>query len=77
MEIIIYKTNIRNEAALHRVSLWLNKAVGPANWQLDINSSDKKLTVYSNSTINKSQVTAAIQKAGFKVMNLDDYFAVY
>ena len=73
MELITYKTNIRNEAALSRVAVYLNKAVGSSNWQLDISSIDRVLTVYSPGIVNEDGVLTAVKKAGFKAMNLNDY----
>ncbi len=77
MELIIYKTNIRNEAALSKVAPYLNKAVGTANWQLDLSASDCKLTVYSPGIVNEMQVLDAVHKAGYKAVNLEDYYAIY
>ncbi len=77
MEILTYKTNINSEAAMKRVAPVLNNLVGPANWQLDIDSLDKRLTLYADSVINELQISAAIQKAGFVAVNIDDYLAIY
>lgn len=77
MELISFKTNIGNESALSCVAPYLNLAVGAANWQLDLKSSDKKLTVFSNSIINEIQVEMAVNKAGFRAMNLDEYHSIY
>jgi len=74
MELITYKTNIRNEAALSRVAAHLNKAVGSANWQLDVSSVDRILTVYSPGIVNEDGVLTAIKKAGFKAINLNDHY---
>jgi copper chaperone len=77
MELITFKTNINSESALNKVAPFLNQVVGASNWQLDLNSREKKLTVFSNSIINEIRVEEAIQKAGFRAMNLDDYYAIY
>jgi copper chaperone len=77
MELITFKTNINSESALNRVAPFLNQVVGASNWQLDLNSREKKLTVFSNSVINEIRVEEAIKRAGFRAMNLDDYFAIY
>jgi len=74
MELITYKTNIKNEAALSRVAAHLNKAVGSTNWQLDISSIDHVLTVYSPGTVNEDGVLTAIKKAGFKAINLNNHY---
>lgn len=77
MEIITYKTNISSEAELQRITPFLNNAVGPANWQLDLRNSDKMLTVYSPGMVNETQLLHAIRKARFKAINLDDYYSIY
>lgn len=77
MEIISFKTNISSESALCRVAPYLNRAVGSANWQLDLNSGDKKLTVFSNSLVDEIKVEEAVNRAGFRAMNLDEYYAIY
>ena len=76
MELITYKTNIRNEAALSRIAPYLNKAIGSPNWQVDITDTNRVLTVYSPGVINEAAVIKAVRKAGFKAMNLHDHYAV-
>lgn len=77
MELISYKTNIKNEKALLRVAPYLNRAVGSANWQLDLESPERKLTVFSPGLINEIHVEDAIHKAGFRALNLDEYYSIY
>ena len=77
MELLYFRTNINTEEALNRVAPFLNKVVGTSNWQLDIKSSEKKLTVFSNSSINDLLVEEAVSRAGFSAVNLDDYFLIY
>lgn len=74
MELISYKTNIKNEMALQRLTPFLNWAVGSANWQLDLESPDRKLTVFSIGIINEIHVEDALHKAGFRALNLDGYY---
>lgn len=74
MEPIFYKTNIKNEKGLQRVAPFLNRAVGSANWQLDLESSERKLTVFSPSIINEMHIEDAIHKAGFRALNMDGYY---
>ena len=77
MELITYKTNISSESAFNRVKPYLDNAVGRGNWQLDLCISDKKLTVYSPDVINESVVIGAIHKAGFRAVNIEDYYSIY
>lgn len=46
MELISFKTNIKSVSALNRVAPFLDWVVGSTNWQLDLKSTDKKLTVF-------------------------------
>jgi hypothetical protein len=77
MELITYKTNISSEAALNKVAPFLNLAVGSTNWQLDLKSNEKKLTIFSPGIINEMRVEEAMHKAGFRALNLDDYYSIY
>lgn len=77
MEIIRYKTNIATERGLKKIAPLLNQAIGPVNWQLDLSSEDKVLTVFSPAFIREEQVTAAFRNAGYRAINLDDFYAIY
>ena len=77
MQLITYKTNIPGEAALHKLMPVLNTVVGATNWQFDSQSSEKKLTVFANDILDEDRLVAAIQKVGFLIENLDDYYAIY
>ena len=68
MELISYKTNIKNETGLQRAAPFLNRAVGSANWQLDLESPHRKLTVFSPGIINEMQIRCYPQSGilGFK-----------
>ena len=74
MELISYKTNIKNETGLQRAAPFLNRAVGSANWQLDLESPHRKLTVFSPGIINEMHIEDAIHKAGFSALNMDGYY---
>lgn len=77
MELIYFKTNIKSVSALNKVAPFLNRVVGATNWQLDLESTDKKLTVFSNSIINEIHVEEAVNRAGFSALNVDDYHLIY
>lgn len=77
MELITYKTNISSEKALNRVRPFLNNAVGSTNWQIDLSNTDRRLTIFSPGIVNEIQVLDAIHKAGYRAINLDDYYAIY
>lgn len=77
MELVSFKTNIKSLSALNRVAPFLDRVVGSTNWQLDLNSTDKKLTVFSNSIINEIHVEEAVNRAGFRATNVDGYHLIY
>lgn len=77
MELITFKTNINSEAAIERIAPLLNTIVGKANWQIDISSSDRKLTAYSQSILNEIEIINAIHKAGFSATSIEDYYLIY
>ncbi|WP_353548837.1 heavy metal transport/detoxification protein [Sediminibacterium sp. KACHI17] len=77
MEFITFKTNINSESAVEKIAPLLNTIVGKANWQIDISSSDKKLTAYSQSILNEIEIISAIHKAGFSAISIEDYYLIY
>lgn len=77
MELISFKTNIKSVSALNRVAPFLDRVVGSTNWQLDLKSTDKKLTVFSNSIINEIHVEEAVNRAGFRVLNVYENHLIY
>ena len=77
MELIYFKTNIKSVSALNKVAPFLNRVVGATNWQLGLESTDKKLTVFSNSIINEIHVEEAVNRAGFRAMNVNEYYSIY
>jgi hypothetical protein len=77
MELISFKTNISSSSALLRVAPLLNAALGSANWELDITSTDKTLRVFSPGKVNEKQVVDSVHQAGYYAVNTDDYYAIY
>lgn len=60
-----FKTNIKCMGCVGTVTPSLNKAVGAGNWQVDIQSPDKPLTVKGEG-LDAETVIAAVKEAGFK-----------
>jgi copper chaperone len=60
-----FKTNIKCMGCVSQVTSALNEAVGVDNWEVDIHSADKKLTVKGND-FDAETVIHAVTKAGFK-----------
>lgn len=64
MRTLKFKTNIKCAGCLARVSPILNETAGEDNWEVDIKSPEKILTVVSDETDERS-IIFAINEAGF------------
>jgi copper chaperone len=64
METLKFKSNIKCEGCLAKVTPGLNDAAGEDNWEVDLQSATKTLTVKGN--VNAAAIVAAVQEAGFK-----------
>ena len=49
----------------------LNEAVGEDNWELDLQTQDKVLTVATDEKVSGELVVSAIEKAGYKAEKLN------
>ena len=65
MNTLQFKTNIKCEGCVATVTPGLNQTVGENNWQVDLQSPDRMLTVQGD-TINAADIKQAVEKAGFK-----------
>lgn len=63
METIKFKTNIKCTGCLAQVSPALNETAGENNWKVDLDSSDKTLSVQGD--LQAAEIIAAVKKAGF------------
>lgn len=70
MKTLKFKTNIKCAGCLARVSPNLNETVGEDNWEVDINTPEKILTVVSDE-VDESSVIFAINEAGFKADSIN------
>jgi copper chaperone len=66
METIKFKTTIKCSGCVATVTPGLNEAVGANNWQVDLQSPDRILTVNTNDTNKEKDVIKKLQDAGFK-----------
>lgn len=64
MENRTFKTNIKCEGCLAKVTPHLNASVGEGKWHVDLNNPDKTLNILADSSV--ATVKAAVEKAGFK-----------
>jgi len=60
-----FKTNIKCSGCIAAVTPVLNEMVGAENWEVDLTSADKTLTV-TKENLDKSEIRNAIEKAGYK-----------
>ena len=66
METIKFKTTIKCSGCVATVTPGLNEAVGANNWQVDLQSPDRVLTVTTNDTTKENDVIKKLQEAGYK-----------
>ncbi len=66
MKTLQFKTNINCGGCIKAVTPTLNQEAGAGNWQVDTANPDKILTINSDQ-LTAEQVTAAVEKAGFKI----------
>ncbi|MBS0032008.1 heavy-metal-associated domain-containing protein [Chitinophaga sp. 22321] len=65
METVQFKTNIKCSGCIATVTPVLNNLAGKDNWEVDLQSPDKILTV-TKENLDKSEVRVAIEKAGYR-----------
>ena len=59
-----FKTTIKCSGCVDKVTPYLNEAVGAGNWEVDLNSLVKVLTVHNDT--DESKVIEAMEKAGYR-----------
>ncbi|MBK7940031.1 MAG: heavy metal transport/detoxification protein [Lewinellaceae bacterium] len=64
-----FKTNIKCMGCVAQVTPALDDTAGAGNWDVDLQSPDRPLTVKGGKT-DAAGVTAALAKAGFKASEL-------
>ena len=63
-----FKTTIKCEGCVAKVTPFLNETVGASQWTVDINDPAKVLTIRTEKA--SESVIQAVQKAGFKAEEL-------
>lgn len=71
MDILKFKTNIKCTGCLAKVTPGLNDTVGEDNWELDLQSTEKVLTVTTEEGVNDQTVIQAIREAGYSAEKLN------
>lgn len=70
METLKFKTNIKCDGCLAKVTPKLNKTAGEDNWEVDIKTPEKILTVASEN-MDESAIVSAIKEAGFTAQRIN------
>jgi hypothetical protein len=67
MEAIEFKftTNLRGEECIETITPYLNAVIGLHRWEVDLDNSDKILTVHVADPGHTILVAAAIERAGY------------
>jgi copper chaperone len=60
-----FKTTIKCGACVEKVTSSLNETVGQENWQVDLTSPERILTVQSD-TVSPEKVVETLSKVGYK-----------
>ena len=68
METLQFKTNIKCGACVEKAGKALNEASEIKEWSVDVNSSDKILTVKGDN-ISQEMVEQTLDKAGYKIVS--------
>ncbi|OQP62452.1 heavy metal transport/detoxification protein [Niastella vici] len=66
METVKFKTTIKCGGCVATVTPYLNEAVGANNWNVDLQSPDKVLTVNTGQQEKEAEVIKKLQEAGYK-----------
>lgn len=69
MEKFIFKTNINCNGCKSAVTPFLNKESRIINWEIDLGSPDKILTI-EGEQINSQEIIGLISSAGYKIEKL-------
>jgi copper chaperone len=69
-ETFIFKTNINCSGCVAKITPILDAKDGIETWTVDTTNRDKILSVAPNG-ISKKEIIDTVQKAGFKIENLD------
>jgi copper chaperone len=67
METVKFKTSIKCMGCVATVTPYLNEAVGEHNWQVDLQSPEKVLTVNIDDTDKNKETTVIKKNAGSRL----------
>lgn len=61
-----FKTNIKCDACIAKVSPYLDQAPGKDAWKVDTTTADKILTVNDDKGLTAADIISQVEKAGYK-----------
>lgn len=65
-----FKTNIKCDGCIAKVTPALNETVGTDNWSVDIQNPNKILTI-KNDAVKTEVVAEALKKVGYRMEKMD------
>ena len=65
-----FKTNIKCSGCVAKVTPFLNSTVGEDNWEVDVQNSDKILTIQMDTDLSQIEIVQAVEQAGFKAESI-------
>ncbi len=71
METLKFKTTIKCSGCLEKVTPYLNETAGEDNWEVDIQTPEKILTVATDKDITEQEIVKAVVEAGYKIEKLN------
>lgn len=71
METLKFKTTIKCSGCLEKVTPYLNETAGEDNWEVDIQTPEKVLTVATDKDITEQEIVKAVVEAGYKIERLN------
>jgi copper chaperone len=66
MKILKFRTNITCSGCLAKVTPALNAALGEDNWEVDVKTPEKVLTIASEEEVHPLDVVQALEGVGYK-----------
>lgn len=70
METLKFKTNIKCGGCIAAVTPALNSLEGVKDWQVDVASPEKVLTINSDETLSEQAIIAALKEKGYQAESI-------
>jgi len=71
METLKFKTTIKCSGCVEKVTPVLNETVGKNNWQVDLQTPEKLLTINSDKEVSEQDVVKAMESVGYKANKIN------